>query len=75
MVFPDLEVKSDCSFHVDRGVSGNKMCSLSDTVNDYHDCVITMHFRKLHNKVDTNDIPSVCWSLCRVKLSIRLVVL
>jgi hypothetical protein len=76
MVLPDLlEVQSDCSFCIDHGVSGNEICSFSDTVDDYHDCIIAMHMRKLNNEVNANDVPLVCWSLCRVKLSIGSMVL
>jgi hypothetical protein len=64
MVLPDfLEVQSDCSFSVDCGVGGNEVHSFSDTVDNYHDCVIAMHLRKFNDKVDTNDIPLIFWSL------------
>jgi hypothetical protein len=60
MVLPDLlEVQSDCSFHVDHGVSGNEVHSFSDTVSDYHNLIVAMHLRKFNNKVDADDIPSI----------------
>jgi hypothetical protein len=34
-----------------------------------------MHLRKLNNKVNTDDVPSIIWSLQGVKLSIRSTVL
>jgi hypothetical protein len=71
MVLPDLlELQSDCSFH---SVSGDEVHALGDTVDDYHDCIIAMSLRKLNNEVDANDVPLVCWNLCRAKFSIRLV--
>jgi hypothetical protein len=75
-VLPDLlKVQSNHSFHIESGVSGDKVHSLGDTINDYHDRIIAMSWRKLNNEVDANDISSVCWSLCRVKFSIRSIVL
>jgi hypothetical protein len=56
-------------------MSGDEMCLLSDIVNDYHDHVVAMCLRKLNNKVDTDDVPSIFWSLCRVELSIKSAVL
>jgi hypothetical protein len=76
MVLPDLiEIQSDCFFCIESCVSGDEVRALGDTVNNYHDCIIAMSLRKLNNEVDTHDVPSVCWSLCRVKLSIRSMVL
>jgi hypothetical protein len=60
-VLPDLlEVQSDHSFHIESCVSGDEVCLLGDTVDDYHDCVIAMSWRKFDNEVDANDIPLVC---------------
>jgi hypothetical protein len=56
-------------------VSGDEIHSLGDTVNDYHDHFIAMLLRKLHNKGNTDDVPSICGGLCRVELSIRSMVL
>jgi hypothetical protein len=76
MVLLDLlKVQSDCSFCIANCVSGDEMCTLSDTVNDYHDCIIAMHLRKFNNEVDTDDIPLIFWNLCRVKVSVRSTVL
>jgi hypothetical protein len=73
MVLPDLlEVQSDCSFYIDCGVSENEVHLLSDTVNNYHDDIVAMSLGQLDNEVDTDGIPSIFWSLCRVGLSIRL---
>jgi hypothetical protein len=64
MVLPDLlEVQSDCSFCVECDVSGNEVCSFSDTVDNYHDHVVAMHLRKLYNKVNTDDVPLIFRSL------------
>jgi hypothetical protein len=64
VVLPDLlEVKSDCFFCIDHCISGNEVCLLSDTVNDYHDHVVAMHLKKFNNKVNADDIPSIFWSL------------
>jgi hypothetical protein len=76
MLLPDLsELQSGCAFHVESCVSGDKVHTLGDTVDDYYDCVIAMHLRELDNDVDANDVASVCWSLCRVELSIWSMVL
>jgi hypothetical protein len=76
MVLPDLlEVQSDHSFCIESCVSGDEMCSLGGTVNNYHNHIVAMHMRKLNNKVDTDDVPLIFWSLCRVKLSVRSTVL
>jgi hypothetical protein len=76
MMLPDLfEVQSDRSFHIEGCVHRDEVHLLGDAVNDYHDHVIGMHLRKLNNEVDTNDVPSVCWSLCRVEFSIESMVL
>jgi hypothetical protein len=56
-------------------VSGDKVCTVCDTVDDYHDHIVAMSLRKLNNGVRTHDIPSICWSLCEVKLSIGSMVL
>jgi hypothetical protein len=56
-------------------MSRDEMYLSSDTVDDYHDHVVAISLRKLNNEVETNNIPSVCWSLCRVEFSIGLVVL
>jgi hypothetical protein len=76
MVLPDLlEVQSDHSFHIESCVSRNEVHTFGDTVNDYHNHIIAIHLRKLDNEVNTNDVPSVCWSLCRVEFSIGSMVL
>jgi hypothetical protein len=76
MVLPDLsEVQSGGTFCIESCVSGDEVCSLGYTINNYNDCVIAMSMRKLDNEVDTDDIPLVCWSLCRMKLSIGSVML
>jgi hypothetical protein len=49
--------------------------TLSNTVEDYHDHVVAMLLRKLHTKVNTDDVPLICWSLHGVELSIRSMVL
>jgi hypothetical protein len=46
--------------------SGDEMRSLSDTVDDYHDTVVAMHLRKLNNEVDTDDVPLIFWSFCKL---------
>jgi hypothetical protein len=51
-------------------VHGDEVHLFSDTVDDYHDHIIAMCLRKLNNEVNANDVPSVCWSLCRVEFSI-----
>jgi hypothetical protein len=76
MVLPDLlEVQPDCSLCVEHCVSGDKVHMLCNTVNDYYNCVIAMHLKKLHNEVNADDIPSIFWSLCGVELSIGSTVL
>jgi hypothetical protein len=45
---PDLvEVQSDCSFCIESCVNEDEVHSLSDTVDDYHDCVVAMSLRKV----------------------------
>jgi hypothetical protein len=76
MVLPDLlVVQSDCSFRVESCVSWDEVHLLGDTVNDYHDHVVAMSWRKLNNEVDVDDIPSIFWSLHMVKHSVRSMVL
>jgi hypothetical protein len=47
------------------------MHSFGNTVDDYHNHIVAMSLRKLNNEVNANDVPLVCWSLCRVRFSIR----
>jgi hypothetical protein len=57
-VFPDIsEVESGCTFCSDGGVHRNKVHVLSYTVDDIHNCVLTMGFRQFNNEVDANHIP------------------
>jgi hypothetical protein len=71
MVLLDLlVVQSDCCFCIESCVSQDEVPSLGDTVNyyhdtvnDYHDPVAAMSWRKLDNEVDTDNIPSIFWSL------------
>jgi hypothetical protein len=63
MVLPDLlEVQSDCSFCVDHSVSGNRVHSFSDTVNNDHDNIIAMCLGELNNEVNTDNVPSIFWT-------------
>jgi hypothetical protein len=57
------------------GITSEVVRIASYTVNDYYNHIVAMSLRKLDNEVDTNDVPLVCWSLCRVELSIGLIVL
>jgi hypothetical protein len=50
-------------------VSGDEVCSFSNTVN-YYDYIIAMSLWELDNEVDADNVLSVCWSLCRVEFSI-----
>jgi hypothetical protein len=76
MVLQDLsEVQSGDAFHIECHVSRDEMCLFCDTVDNYHDHIIAIGMRKLDNEINTDDIPSVCRSLCRAKLSIGLVML
>jgi hypothetical protein len=48
MVFPDIpEVESGCNFSSDGGVHRNKVHMLSYTVDDIHNCVITMGIQEI----------------------------
>jgi hypothetical protein len=58
MVFPDIpEVESGCTFSSDGGVRRNKVRALSYTVDDIHNCVITMGLRQFNNEVNADHIP------------------
>jgi hypothetical protein len=58
MVFPDIpEVESGCTFSSDGGVCRNKVHALSYTVDNVHNCIVTMGFRQFNNEVNTNHIP------------------
>jgi hypothetical protein len=57
MAFPDIpKVESGCTFSSDSGVHRNKVRVLSYTIDNIHNCVVTMGFRQFNDEVDTDHI-------------------
>jgi len=62
---PDLFQVEPCStLHVDHGVHGHEVHSLSNTINYIHDYIIAVSIRKLDHEVNSDCIPSLLQSLC-----------
>jgi hypothetical protein len=58
MVFPDLfKEQESCAFGIDGGTHRDEVHALGNTVNNVHNCVISMGFRQFDYEVNTDHVP------------------
>jgi hypothetical protein len=72
MVFSDLfQEEEGCAFSIDGGMCQDEVHTLSKAVDDTHNCIVPMGFRKLNYEVDADRVPWCLGCLQMVELTDR----
>jgi hypothetical protein len=69
MVFPDLfKEQMSSAFGIDGGMHRDEVHALGYTVDNVHNCIISMGFRQFDYEVNADHIPWCLWCLWGVEL-------